>query len=161
MDFSVYGTSDPYVAGTFILGRHSVENSTNGALSEVSPSGRTAPPLVVSLPSGELHLGKDNIGVFVDQNGKHLQEGGRICWSEAPASMVIEMPYAIGLLPRHIELRSLRDPYPLIQTVVLRNARRILQSTHAMIVALETYCLWIFSCSSRCTGAFLFFPACT
>ncbi|XP_075514737.1 vacuolar sorting protein 39-like isoform X2 [Primulina tabacum] len=112
-------------------------NSTNGALSEVFPSGRTAPPLVVSLPSGELLLGKDNIGVFVDQNGKLLQEG-RICWSEAPASVVIEMPYAVGLLPRHIEIRSLLDPYPLIQTVVLRNARRLLQSTHAMIVALET-----------------------
>ncbi|XP_073293751.1 vacuolar sorting protein 39-like isoform X1 [Primulina huaijiensis] len=112
-------------------------NSTNGALSEVFPSGRTAPPLVVSLPSGELLLGKDNIGVFVDQNGKLLQEG-RICWSEAPTSVVIEMPYAVGLLPRHIEIRSLRNPYPLIQTVVLRNARRLLQSTHAMIVALET-----------------------
>ncbi|PQQ10509.1 vam6/Vps39-like protein isoform X1 [Prunus yedoensis var. nudiflora] len=33
-------------------------NSTNGALSEVFPSGRLAPPLVVSLPSGELLLGK-------------------------------------------------------------------------------------------------------
>lgn len=33
-------------------------NSTNGALSNVFPSGRTAPPLVVSLPSGELLLGK-------------------------------------------------------------------------------------------------------
>ncbi|TQD70941.1 hypothetical protein C1H46_043524 [Malus baccata] len=67
-------------------------NSTNGALSEVFPSGRIAPPLVVSFPSGELLLGK---------------------------------------------VRSLRDPYPLIQTVVLRNARRILQSNNAVIVALE------------------------
>jgi hypothetical protein len=33
-------------------------NSTNGALSQVFPSGRLAPPLVVSLPSGELLLGK-------------------------------------------------------------------------------------------------------
>ncbi|KAL6520051.1 Vam6/Vps39-like protein [Orobanche hederae] len=111
-------------------------NSTNGALSEVFPSGRIAPPLVVSLSSGELLLGKDNIGVFVDQNGKLLQEG-RICWSEAPAEVVVEKPYAIGLLPRHIEIRSLRDPYPLIQTVVLRNVRRILQSTHVIIAALE------------------------
>ncbi|PQQ09900.1 vam6/Vps39-like protein isoform X1 [Prunus yedoensis var. nudiflora] len=67
-------------------------NSTNGALSEVFPSGRLAPPLVVSLPSGELLLGK---------------------------------------------VRSLRAPYPLIQTVVLRNARRILQSNNSVIVALE------------------------
>ncbi|KAH0971243.1 hypothetical protein GBA52_023399 [Prunus armeniaca] len=67
-------------------------NSTNGALSEVFPSGRLAPPLVVSLPSGELLLGK---------------------------------------------VRSLRAPYPLIQTVVLRNARRILQSNNSVIVALD------------------------
>lgn len=33
-------------------------NTTNGALSEVFTSGRLAPPLVVSLPSGELLLGK-------------------------------------------------------------------------------------------------------
>ncbi|KAH6812688.1 Vacuolar sorting protein 39 [Perilla frutescens var. frutescens] len=112
-------------------------NSTNGALSEVFPSGRIAPPLVVSLPSGELVLGKDNIGVFVDQNGKLLQEG-RICWSEAPAAVVVVKPYAVGLLPRHVEIRSLRDPYPLIQTVVLRNVRRILQSTYVIVVALET-----------------------
>lgn len=46
---------------------------------------------------------QDNIGVFVDQNGKLLQEG-RICWSEAPAAVVIEKPYAVGLLPRHVEV---------------------------------------------------------
>ncbi|CAI9766662.1 unnamed protein product [Fraxinus pennsylvanica] len=33
-------------------------NATNGALSEVFPSGRIAPPLVVSLLSGEFLLGK-------------------------------------------------------------------------------------------------------
>ncbi|KAB2618050.1 vam6/Vps39-like protein [Pyrus ussuriensis x Pyrus communis] len=111
-------------------------NSTNGALSEVFPSGRIAPPLVVSLPSGELLLGKDNIGVFVDQNGKLCQEG-RVCWSDPPNVVVIQKPYAIALLPRYVEVRSLRDPYPLIQTVVLRNACRILQSNNAVIVALE------------------------
>jgi len=33
-------------------------NATNGALSQVFPSGRLAPPLVVSLPSRELLLWK-------------------------------------------------------------------------------------------------------
>ena len=33
-------------------------NTANGAVSEVFTSGRLAPPLVVSLPSGELLLGK-------------------------------------------------------------------------------------------------------
>ncbi|KAH9313388.1 hypothetical protein KI387_028423 [Taxus chinensis] len=96
-----------------------IMNTVSGAFFEVFPCGRIAPPLVVSLPSGELLLGKDNIGVFVDQNGKLLQEG-RICWSEAPASVAIQFPYAIAQLPRHTEIRSLRDPYPLVQTFPLR-----------------------------------------
>ncbi|KAI7754449.1 hypothetical protein M8C21_004712 [Ambrosia artemisiifolia] len=111
-------------------------NASNGALSEIFPSGRIAPPLVVSLPSGELLLGKDNIGVLVDQNGKLLQEG-RICWSEAPAAVVIQKPYATALLPRHIEIRSLRVPYPLIQTVVFRDVCRIHHGNNAIIVSLK------------------------
>ncbi|KAJ1415315.1 WD40-repeat-containing domain superfamily [Sesbania bispinosa] len=111
-------------------------NATNGALSEVFTSGRLAPPLVVSLPSGELLLGKENIGVFVDQNGK-LRPEGRICWSEAPVEVVIQKPYAIALLPRFVEIRSLRDPYPLIQTVVLRNVRHLCQSNNSVILALD------------------------
>ncbi|KAL8266108.1 hypothetical protein R6Q59_003452 [Mikania micrantha] len=115
---------------------YTILNASNGALSEVFPSGRIAPPLVVSLPSGELLLGKDNIGVLVDQNGKLLQEG-RICWSEAPAVVVIQKPYATALLPRHIEIRSLRVPYPLIQTVVLRDVCCIHQGNNAIIVSLN------------------------
>ncbi|GLT39132.1 hypothetical protein SLA2020_133390 [Shorea laevis] len=111
-------------------------NATNGALSEVFPSGKIAPPLVVSLPSGELLLGKENIGVFVDQNGKLLQ-ADRICWSEAPTVVLIRKPYAIALLPRRVEIRSLRVPYPLIQTVVLQNIRRLIKSNNAVIVALD------------------------
>ncbi|XP_055804597.1 vacuolar sorting protein 39-like isoform X2 [Solanum dulcamara] len=111
-------------------------NTTNGVLSEVFPSGRIAPPLVVPLPSGELLLSKDNIGVLVDQNGKLIQEG-RVCWSEAPAVVIIQKPYAIGLLGRHVEIRSLRVPYPLIQTVVLRNVRHLVRSNNTVIVALD------------------------
>ncbi|KAJ4967639.1 hypothetical protein NE237_014340 [Protea cynaroides] len=111
-------------------------NSTNGTLSDVFSSGRIAPPLVVPLPSGELLLGKDNIGVYVDQNGKLLQEG-RIVWSEAPSSVVIHMPYMIARLPRHIEIRSLRAPYQLVQTVALRDVHHLFQSNNSVIIALE------------------------
>lgn len=112
-----------------------IMNSSTGALSTVFPSGRIAPPLVVPLPSGELLLGKDNIGVFVDQNGKLLHDG-RICWSEAPASVVIHKPYALARLPRHVEIRSLRAPYQLVQTVVFRDAHLLLQSNNCVIAAL-------------------------
>lgn len=36
-----------------------------------------------------------------------------------------------------IQIRSLRDPYPLIQTVVLRNVRRLTGSNKAIIVGLD------------------------
>ncbi|XP_039124470.1 vacuolar sorting protein 39 isoform X1 [Dioscorea cayenensis subsp. rotundata] len=111
-----------------------IMNSTTGVLSEIFPSGRIAPPLVVPLPSGDLLLGKDNIGVFVDQNGKLLQDG-RICWSEAPASVIINKPYALARLPRHIEIRSLRAPYPLIQTIALRDVHLLLHSSNCVIAA--------------------------
>lgn len=111
-------------------------NASTGALSEVFSSGRISPPLVVSLPYGGMLLGKDNIGVFVDQHGKLGQEG-RICWSEAPSQIVMHEPYAIGLLPRHVEIRSLQQPYPLIQTVVLRNVRHLIRSNDTILVALE------------------------
>ncbi|KAK1433282.1 hypothetical protein QVD17_10192 [Tagetes erecta] len=111
-------------------------NATTGALTEVFPSGRTGPPLVVSLSSGELLLAKDNIGVIVDQNGKLIPEG-RICWSEAPTAVVIQKPYAIALLPKHIEIRSLRVPYPLMQTIVIRNVRGIQQGNNGIIVSLD------------------------
>ncbi|KAE8707094.1 MIP18 family protein [Hibiscus syriacus] len=103
-------------------------NATNGALSEVFSSGKIAPPLVVTLPSGELILGRENIGVFVDQNGK-LLKAGRICWSEAPTAVVIQKPYAIAMFPRRVEIRSLRDPYPLIQTIILHNTRHLIKTS--------------------------------
>ncbi|KAK6798097.1 hypothetical protein RDI58_005799 [Solanum bulbocastanum] len=115
---------------------YKILNTTNGVLTEVFSSGRIAAPLVVALPPGELLLGKDNIGVLVNQNGKLIQEG-RICWSEAPAVVIIQKPYAIGLLGRHVEIRSLRVPYPLIQTVVVRNVRHLVRSNNTVIVALD------------------------
>jgi hypothetical protein len=48
---------------------------------------------------------QDNIGVFVDQNGKLIQDG-RIIWSDTPASVVIHKPYAVARLPRHVEVKS-------------------------------------------------------
>ncbi|RZC64196.1 hypothetical protein C5167_025952 [Papaver somniferum] len=66
-------------------------NSTTGALTEVFQSGRIAPPLVVSLPSGELLLGK---------------------------------------------IRSLRVPYPLVQTVVLRDTH-LLKSNNNILAVLD------------------------
>ncbi|GJM96404.1 hypothetical protein PR202_ga13235 [Eleusine coracana subsp. coracana] len=111
-------------------------NSMTGAQTEVFSSGRIAPPLVVPLPTGELLLGKDNIGVFVDQNGKLIQDG-RIIWSDTPASVVIHKPYAVARLPRHVEIRSLRAPNALVQTVILRDVQKLAQTDNCILAALS------------------------
>ncbi|MQL86964.1 hypothetical protein Taro_019497 [Colocasia esculenta] len=68
-----------------------IMNSATGALSEVFPSGRVAPPLVIPIASGDLLLGK---------------------------------------------VRSLRSPYPLVQTVGLRDVHVLLQCNGCVIAAL-------------------------
>ncbi|XP_078433921.1 vacuolar sorting protein 39 [Wolffia australiana] len=117
-------------------------NSATGALSEVFPSGRIAPPLVIPLSSGDLILGKDNIGVFVDQNGK-LSQDGRICWVEPPASVIIDWPYTIARLPKYLEIRSLRAPYPLVQTIYLRDIHILLESSGYVIAASGSSLYWL------------------
>ncbi|CAJ2647564.1 unnamed protein product [Trifolium pratense] len=59
--------------------------------------------------------------------------GQRRPWME----VVFQKPYAIALLPRFVEIRSLRQPYPLIQTIVLRNVRHVCQSSNSVILALD------------------------
>lgn len=48
-------------------------------------------------------FGQDNIGIFVDQDGKLLHDD-RICWSDAPLSVVLHQPYVLACLPRHVEV---------------------------------------------------------
>eukprot|EP00249_Psilotum_nudum_P022700 c28613_g1_i1 orf=68-3187(+) len=96
-----------------------IMNITTGVCIDVFPCGRIASPLVVPLPNGELLLGKDNVGVFIDQNGKLTHPGG-ITWSEVPSFVVINAPYAVAKLSRFIEVRYLRSPHSLVQMLPLR-----------------------------------------
>ncbi|XP_028547983.1 vacuolar sorting protein 39-like, partial [Dendrobium catenatum] len=59
----------------------------------------------------------------------------RICWSEAPSSIVIHKPYGLAHLPRHVEIRCLYAPYPLVQTIVLRDVHLLQQSNNCVIAA--------------------------
>lgn len=52
----------------------------------------------------------------MDQNGK-LRPEGRICWSEAPAEVVIQKPYALALLPRFLEVAK----YLVSNCLVMKN----------------------------------------
>lgn len=53
-----------------------------------------------------------------------------------PIFLNLVVPYSV-FSTCVVQIRSLRDPYPLIQTVVLRNARHLGQSNNSVIVALD------------------------
>lgn len=70
-------------------------NATNGALSEVFPSGRIAPPLVVSLTSGELLLGKVIYFIFVANT--HEYQGSTSTQSRLKLSVLYMLLDAYGV----------------------------------------------------------------
>ncbi|KAL0891609.1 hypothetical protein Bca101_015592 [Brassica carinata] len=79
-------------------------NTANGTLSEVFPSGRVAPPLVTSLPSGELLLGKVRllrspyplIQTIVLQNIRHLVKSNNAVIVGLDNSVHVLFPVSIG-----------------------------------------------------------------
>ncbi|KAG0561985.1 hypothetical protein KC19_9G108400 [Ceratodon purpureus] len=117
-------------------------NISTGASFDVFPCGRHSNPLAVTLPNGELLLGKDNIGVVVDRNGKLSHSGGgNLSWSESPSSVVIQPPYALARLSRFIEVRSLRAPFGLVQTLPLRDSQ-VLLATDSGAIAASDYSIY-------------------
>ncbi|RRT80163.1 hypothetical protein GW17_00017624 [Ensete ventricosum] len=106
-----------------------IMNSTTGALSEIFSSGRIAPSLVVPLPSGELLLGKV---ASHHENGLDVKSKGlkrmQWCWLA-----VVEARKKI----KGGGIRSLRAPYPLVQTVGLRDVHLLLQSNNSLIATLS------------------------
>ncbi|XP_024386372.1 vacuolar sorting protein 39 [Physcomitrium patens] len=117
-------------------------NISTGVSFDVFPCGRHANPLAVPLPNGDLLLGKDNIGVVVDHNGKLSHSGeGNLSWSESPTSVVIQPPYALARLSRFIEVRSLRAPFGLVQTLPLRDSH-VIFATEAGIIAASDYSIY-------------------
>ncbi|KAL3694865.1 hypothetical protein R1sor_008516 [Riccia sorocarpa] len=128
-----------WCAGALCLGirkEYIIMNINTGVTVEVFSSGRSASPLIVSLPNGNLLLGKDKIGVIVDCNGKPTEDGG-LSWNEMPAGVVIYPPYALGRLSRHIEVRSLKAPHGLVQMLPLSNIQLLLSSDAGLIAATE------------------------
>ncbi|KAF3508113.1 hypothetical protein F2Q69_00008902 [Brassica cretica] len=79
-------------------------NTANGTLSEVFPSGRVSPPLVTSLPSGELLLGKVRllrspyplIQTVVLQNIRHLVKSNNAVIVGLDNSVHVLFPVSIG-----------------------------------------------------------------
>lgn len=109
-----------------------IVNTTTGLAVELFPCGRIASPIILPLANGELVLGKDNVGVFVDHNGKLTHPGG-ITWSEVPSLVVINSPYALAWLSRFIEVRYLQPPFSVVQMISLRELQLLPMGNHVVV----------------------------
>eukprot|EP00288_Rhodomonas_lens_P019607 CAMPEP_0177691588 /NCGR_PEP_ID=MMETSP0484_2-20121128/1392_1 /TAXON_ID=354590 /ORGANISM="Rhodomonas lens, Strain RHODO" /LENGTH=310 /DNA_ID=CAMNT_0019202233 /DNA_START=90 /DNA_END=1018 /DNA_ORIENTATION=+ len=109
-------------------------NPFNGTEKELFDS-NTAPPTALCLPpagggSGaggggggqkrELLLGRDNISVFQDAQGRPSRKYG-LCWSEAPSALVFVFPYLLAVLPKVVEVQ-LMEAQTTVQSLSLRAA---------------------------------------
>ncbi|CAI5467576.1 unnamed protein product [Closterium sp. Yama58-4] len=92
---------------------------SGGSWRDMLPCGQVAPPSVVKLPRGEMLVGKDSIGLFLDAAGRPLRSHG-INWSRPPSHVAVMPPYALAKLPNYIEVRSLLPGHALVQTIPLR-----------------------------------------
>ncbi|CAI7928243.1 unnamed protein product [Closterium sp. NIES-54] len=78
---------------------------SGGSWRDMLPCGQVAPPSVVKLPRGEMLVGKDSIGLFLDASGRPLRSHG-INWSRPPSHVAVMPPYALAKLPNYIEVWS-------------------------------------------------------
>eukprot|EP00897_Mesotaenium_endlicherianum_P007921 jgi/Mesen1/7157/ME000037S06517 len=105
---------------------------SSGSMTEVFACGKSAPPMAVSVGNGEVLLGKDNIGVFVDSQGKSTRPGG-LSWSEAPSAVVVAHPYILAKMTRFVEVRSLRPGHALVQTLALKDVAGLVANPAGML----------------------------
>ena len=75
----------------------------------------------------EILLGRDNISVFQDFEGRPSRKYG-VKWSDAPISMVFSFPYLIAVLPKSVEVHLI-ETQNAVQTISLR-ANTITPSPH-------------------------------
>eukprot|EP00898_Chlorokybus_atmophyticus_P001819 jgi/Chlat1/2638/Chrsp178S02479 len=114
---------------------YSLVNVNTGAITEVFPVGRTGEASVLALPNNELLLSKDNIGMFLNHEGRPSRKHG-LSWSEPPIATAQSMPYVLALLSRYVEVRSLQPPYMLVQTIPLRDTKGIVCSDESVAAVL-------------------------
>jgi hypothetical protein len=78
-------------------------DTADGTVTELFPTGKSGTPAAVALPSQELLLGKDNIGIFIGHDGKPTRTFG-LSWQEPPIALGYSHPYVLALLPRGLEV---------------------------------------------------------
>ena len=63
-------------------------------------------PIITKISASELLILKDNVSVCIGDKGNTSRPYG-VTWSATPSAVSYMFPYVLGLLPTHIEIRTL------------------------------------------------------
>eukprot|EP01114_Cavostelium_apophysatum_P004200 TRINITY_DN1437_c0_g2_i2.p1 TRINITY_DN1437_c0_g2~~TRINITY_DN1437_c0_g2_i2.p1 ORF type:complete len:873 (+),score=238.27 TRINITY_DN1437_c0_g2_i2:146-2764(+) len=115
-------------------------NVSTGAMSELFPTGKGGTPIATLLPNDQILLGRDNVSIFIGFDGKPTRKYG-LLWTETPTVVGYSFPYAIGLLSRFVEIRTISSSSTLVQTLQLKTPRFIAinDKTESIFVAAQNH----------------------
>ena len=85
-----------------------IVSTRSGESKVVCPTGKHGEPSITALPTGELLLLKDSVGIFVDGDGGQPTREHGIAWSATPDDVVLlAWPHAIAIMPKMVEVKAL------------------------------------------------------
>uniref|UniRef100_A0A914X4H1 CNH domain-containing protein n=1 Tax=Plectus sambesii TaxID=2011161 RepID=A0A914X4H1_9BILA len=137
---------DEYFMVTVFERSHSQSHNTDtvGTIRALFTMGnRPIEPLIVSMPDRRM-IGfcRDDSTIFVDFDGKSLsREYIDIRWSEVPIAVAYDPPYLVALLPKNIEIRSIK-PSVCVQVVQLPKVRMLAGGISGHVYAAAAHDLW-------------------
>lgn len=93
-----------------------------GTVTELFPVGRDGIPVAVVLPTKEILLTQDNIGIFIGFNGSPTRKYG-LTWPEAPTMLALSYPYVLAANSKHLDTRTIASQKQADQTAQLRGVQ--------------------------------------
>eukprot|EP01134_Creolimax_fragrantissima_P006038 CFRG6038T1 len=98
-------------------------DTARGTTRVLFPTGRDMVPLMMRVDDNEVLLNKDNVSIFIGNDGRPTRRFG-IVWNLSPSAMVIVSGFCLGLLPKAIEIRSI-ETQALVQTIEMASPKII------------------------------------
>ena len=107
--------------------------TTTGQLKDLFGTGKNLEPSISVLKDGSLVLGKDEVTVLIDSEGKPSKKKAPV-WTDIPSAVDFYDPYMIGILPKYVEIRTV-DPRALVQSIELSKPRLISHGKHIYVAS--------------------------
>ncbi|GAB1601255.1 vam6/Vps39-like protein [Argonauta hians] len=111
----------------------------DGNLKELfSLGGKRSEPLVAKLSDNQITLGRNEMSIFIDEEGSPSQKYP-LQWTDIPIALVHDPPYIIAVLPKYVEVRTIQ-PRLMIQSIELAKPLYICVGSGLVYVASNNHC---------------------